>query len=60
MEEQILAAESELESLQQSMSDPGVAADHAAMRDVCTRADAAQQRVHALYARWQELEAKRG
>jgi ATP-binding cassette subfamily F protein uup len=60
MEENILAAESELEQLQQSMSDPAVITDHAKMRDVCTRADAAQQLVTTLYARWQELEAKRG
>ena len=60
MEENILQAESELSELQHAMSDPAVMADHAKMRDVCTRADAAQQRVSGLYHRWQELEAKRG
>ena len=55
----ILEAETEVESLQHAMSDPVIAADHAKMRDVCTRADAAQQRVTSLYSRWQELEAKR-
>jgi ATP-binding cassette subfamily F protein uup len=59
MEEEILKAESNLETLQHAMSDPSVAADHAKMRDVCTRADAAQQRVTQLYTRWQELEGKR-
>ena len=59
MEGQILEAESELESLQHAMADPAVASDHEKMRDVCTRADAAQRRVSDLYHRWQELEAKR-
>jgi ATP-binding cassette subfamily F protein uup len=59
IEAKILDAESELELLQQAMADPVVSADHAKMRDICTRADAAQQLVTSLYARWQELEAKR-
>jgi ATP-binding cassette subfamily F protein uup len=59
IEGKILEAETELETLQHAMSDPAVAADHAKMRDVCTRADAAQQLVTTLYTRWQELEAKR-
>jgi ATP-binding cassette subfamily F protein uup len=59
IERKILDAESELESLQHAMADPATIADHARMRDVCTRADAAQQLVTSLYTRWQELEAKR-
>ena len=59
MEEKILQAEAEVESLQQAMGNPATIADHEKMRDVCTRADAAQRRVSALYSRWQELEAKR-
>ena len=60
MEAEITRAESELESLQHAMADPATHADHVKMRDVCTRADAAQERVRTLYARWEELEAKRG
>jgi ATP-binding cassette subfamily F protein uup len=60
MEAEITRAESELESLQHAMADPATHADHVKMRDVCTRADAAQERVRMLYARWEELEAKRG
>ena len=59
MEAEITRAESELETLQHAMADPATHADHVKMRDVCTRADAAQQRVRTLYARWEELEAKR-
>src|SRR5687767_5522937 len=59
MEGQILAAEAELESLRHAMSDPSTIANHEKMRDVCTRADAAERRVSGLYSRWQELEAKR-
>jgi ATP-binding cassette subfamily F protein uup len=60
MEAEIERAESELESLQHAMADPATHADHVKMRDVCTRADAAQERVRTLYARWEELESKRG
>jgi ATP-binding cassette subfamily F protein uup len=60
MEAEITKAEAELESLQHAMADPATHADHVKMRDVCTRADAAQERVRTLYARWEELEAKRG
>ena len=60
MEAAILQAEEELHASQKLMDDPAVLADHVRMADACRRADAAQQKVSGLYARWQELEAKRG
>jgi hypothetical protein len=33
--------------------------DRHRMTDVCARAETAQQKVHALYERWQALEARR-
>jgi hypothetical protein len=42
------------------VADPKVAASHARMAEACQRLEAAQAAVAALYARWQELEAKRG
>jgi len=59
MEAAIQKAEAELESLQQQMADPTVMADRHRFAQVCTGADAAQQKVQALYDRWQELEARR-
>ena len=59
MENQILAAEEELHGLQAQMSDPSTMADRHRLAEVCTKADAAQQRVQALYERWQELEARK-
>ena len=35
-------------------------AGHAALADACRALEEAQQAVERLYARWQELEAKRG
>jgi hypothetical protein len=41
------------------MADPSTLADRHRLADICTRVDAAQQKVHALYERWQDLEARR-
>jgi ATP-binding cassette subfamily F protein uup len=59
MEATVQNAEAELESLQQQMADPTIMADRHRFAQVCTDADAAQQKVQALYERWQELEARR-
>ena len=59
MEAKILEAEEQLQSLQAQMADPAIMADRHRFADVCTNADGAQQRVQALYERWQELEARR-
>ncbi|MFI4862026.1 MAG: ABC-F family ATP-binding cassette domain-containing protein, partial [Phycisphaerales bacterium JB063] len=57
MEDTILAAETELEALQQEASDPQVIADHTRYAEVCIKLGEADTRVRALYDRWAELEA---
>ena len=59
MEATILDAEEALKSLQAEMADPRIMADRHRYADICTNVDVAQQRVHQLYDRWQELEARR-
>jgi ATP-binding cassette subfamily F protein uup len=60
MEERILAAEQELESLRAQMQAPDVVSDGVKLHEVYQRMQAAEARVDELYARWAELEAKRG
>jgi ABC transport system ATP-binding/permease protein len=60
MEETIMAAELEVESRQAAMSDPAVVSDHIKMKAAWESVQAAQERVHHLYARWEELEARKG
>jgi ATP-binding cassette subfamily F protein uup len=60
MEAQITAAETELHAWQARVGDPEAVADHVRMRECCDRMHEAQVRVDALYARWAELESKRG
>jgi ABC transport system ATP-binding/permease protein len=56
MHERIEAAEREVERLQQEMATPAVASDHVRLRECWAAPEAAQQKVAALYARWEELE----
>jgi ATP-binding cassette subfamily F protein uup len=58
MEARILEAEQRLEDCQRAASEPGVAADHAALTARVAALAAAHAEVDALYARWAELEAK--
>ena len=57
MEDNILAAETALEALQQQASDPALLADHARHAEVCSRLGEADLNVRTLYDRWAELEA---
>jgi ABC transport system ATP-binding/permease protein len=57
MEDTIMTAEAEVESLQEQVEDPQIQADHEALQQAYTRLHAAQQRVESLYARWSELES---
>jgi len=59
MESAVLGAEEELQSLQSHMNDPAVLADRHKLTELCEKVDAAQQKVHVLYERWQELEVRR-
>lgn len=58
MESRIAEAEAKVSSAEARVNDPKIANDHAAMAKACDDLGAAQAAVAALYARWEELEAK--
>ncbi len=58
MEVDILSAEEEA-AARQAEVERAATAGHAALADACRALEEAQQAVERLYARWQELEAKR-
>jgi ATP-binding cassette subfamily F protein uup len=60
IEARIAEAENEVSRGEAALGDPKVMADHARMTKACETLGAAQEKVAALYARWEELEAKRG
>ncbi len=60
MEERILEAETELERFQSALQSPEVASNGVELQLTYERMQTAQTRVDELYARWSELEAKRG
>jgi ATP-binding cassette subfamily F protein uup len=60
MEAGILVAETAVEAARTAAEDPAVATDAAELMARHDRLVAAEQRVADLYARWAELEAKRG
>jgi ATP-binding cassette subfamily F protein uup len=59
MESAILAAETRVEALQATVSDPAVLADHVRSREAFEQLAQAQHEVERLYARWAELDTKR-
>ncbi len=60
MEARILDAELELEAAKSAADDPAIATDPGALTRAHEALAAAQAQVDALYARWAELEHKRG
>ena len=60
MEAKIHDAEAKAAAAHERMSDPAVIADHVKMAQACRDAEAADAQVAGLFARWEELEAKRG
>ena len=60
MEGRILAAEQRLSSCREAVADPAVAADHKVLGQRLEELNAAQAEVDGMYARWAELEARRG
>jgi ATP-binding cassette subfamily F protein uup len=60
METAIESAERAHATAEARVADPAVAADHVRMAAACAELERAQSAVQALYARWQELESKRG
>jgi ABC transport system ATP-binding/permease protein len=59
MEAAILAAEAELAARHEAV-EQSATAGHAILTEVCRAMEAAQREVERLFARWAELEAKRG
>ena len=55
----IAAAEKKAADLEAKLNDPKLISDHQAYAKACDAAGAAQAEVQRLYARWEELEAKR-
>ncbi len=60
IEGDIQAAEQAVAAAEAAVADPAVATDAAALNARCQALDAAKAEVDRLYARWAELEAKRG
>jgi ABC transport system ATP-binding/permease protein len=59
MEEKILAAETELEGLQEKMEAPETMADPGLLHECWQEVQQAQKLIDDLYARWDELEKKK-
>jgi ATP-binding cassette subfamily F protein uup len=60
MEAAVEAAERAHALAEARVGEPGIAANHAKMAAACQALEVAQLAVTTLYARWQELESKRG
>jgi ATP-binding cassette subfamily F protein uup len=60
MEHNVLAAEARLEEARARAEDPSIATDATALQARLKELDAVQHEADRLYARWAELEAKRG
>jgi ATP-binding cassette subfamily F protein uup len=60
MEEAVLAAEAAVEACRRDAEDPAIASDSWALETRYAALEAARAVVDRLYARWAELEAKRG
>jgi ABC transport system ATP-binding/permease protein len=59
IEGRIMEAEEALHAYQRRLEDPAVLRDRDKLHECCTNVDAAQKNVADLYARWEELEARR-
>ncbi len=59
MEATILAAETEVETLQTKVADPKVMADHVQLHEAYEKLATAQHEVERLYARWADLESRK-
>ena len=60
IEARIAHAEREMNSKRAALENPEVVGDHLAFRDTCAQFEEAQKLVDTLYARWAELEQKKG
>ena len=60
IEARIAHAEREMNARRAALENPEVVGDHLAFRDTCAQFEEAQKLVDTLYARWAELEQKKG
>jgi ATP-binding cassette subfamily F protein uup len=60
MEERIAEAEKELQGKHELLLDPQVMSDSVKLRELSLELEAAQEAIDTMYARWGELEKKRG
>jgi len=60
IEERIGKAEQELHAKRAALEDPAIVSDHLDLRDTYAQFEEAQKAVDRLYARWAELEKKKG
>ena len=60
IEAAIAAAERNASAADAKVNDPKLIADHVAYAKACDALSAAQNEIARLYARWAELDAKRG
>jgi len=60
MEEAVLSAEAAVEACRRAAEDPAIASDSSALEARYAALEAARAEVDRLYARWAELEARRG
>jgi ATP-binding cassette subfamily F protein uup len=60
IEERIGKAEQELLAKRAALEDPAIVSDRLDFRDTCAQFEEAQKAVDRLYARWDELEKKKG
>jgi ABC transport system ATP-binding/permease protein len=60
METKIAEAEQELSALRATLEDPTIMSDAPRLQVTCAQVDETQKKVEKLYARWAELEQKRG
>jgi len=60
IEERIGRAEQELLAKRAALEDPAIVSDHLDFRDIYAQFEEAQKAVDRLYARWAELEKKKG
>jgi ABC transport system ATP-binding/permease protein len=58
IEQRIADAEKELQARHEALADPALLGDGVRLRTISLEMDAAQKAIDALYARWEELEAK--
>ncbi len=59
MEEQIAVCERAIAEHQRAIEDPQIMSDHVQLRACCQQLEAAQIELNQLFARWEELEARR-